>query len=124
MRLNQVTIAVSELARSIEFYRGLGLEQIVDSPHYARFVCPDNDTTFSLHVADQVTPGTTVLYFECDDLDTTVLELERSGYRFEQAPVDQKWLWRETYLRDPDGHRICLFHAGENRINPPWRMKR
>ena len=30
MRLNQVTIPVTDVARSVEFYVGLGLTQIVD----------------------------------------------------------------------------------------------
>jgi hypothetical protein len=41
---------------------------------------------------------------------------------FEHGPIDQSWLWREARLRDPDGHVICLFSAGENRINPPWKL--
>ena len=27
-----------------------------------------------------------------------------------------------AYLRDPDGNRLCLYFAGENRVNPPWRV--
>ena len=26
-------------------------------------------------------------------------------------------------LRDPAGNLIALYHAGENRLNPPWRVK-
>ena len=37
-------------------------------------------------------------------------------------PTDQPWLWREAYLNDPDGNPLCLYHAGENRLNPPWRL--
>ena len=29
-----------------------------------------------------------------------------------------------AYLRDPAGNLICLFWAGENRKNPPWRVQR
>jgi hydroxymethylpyrimidine/phosphomethylpyrimidine kinase len=25
-------------------------------------------------------------------------------------------------LRDPAGNAVCLFHGGENRRNPPWRL--
>jgi len=25
-------------------------------------------------------------------------------------------------LRDPDGNELCLYHAGENRRFPPWRL--
>ena len=38
------------------------------------------------------------------------------------GPMDMSWLWREARLADPDGHRLCLFHAGENRKHPPWRL--
>ena len=27
------------------------------------------------------------------------------------------------YLQDPDGNPLCLYHAGENRLNPPWRLQ-
>ena len=37
-------------------------------------------------------------------------------------PVDQRWLWREAYLRDPAGNLLCLYCAGENRLFPPWRL--
>ena len=33
-----------------------------------------------------------------------------------------RWLWREARLVDPSGNVICLYHAGENRLNPPWRV--
>ena len=52
-----------------------------------------------------------------------VKELEAVGYVFDSPPVEQEWLWKEAYLKDPDGNLICLYYAGENRINPPWRLK-
>ena len=48
---------------------------------------------------------------------------QKLGLEFEIDPIDQSWLWRESYLRDPDGNKICLYYAGENRLNPPWRVK-
>lgn len=124
MRLNQVTVPSTDVARSVEFYKRLGLIQIVESlPRYARFVCPDDDATFSIHRVETVAPGEKpVVYFECDNLDQSVAELERHGIEFDSKPVDQLWLWREAYLRDPDGNLICLYFAGENRLNPPWRL--
>jgi len=65
-----------------------------------------------------------VVYFELDDLDAKVTELVAAGIRFEEPPRDQEWLWREAYLRDPAGNRICLYHAGKNRLDPPWRLPR
>ena len=35
---------------------------------------------------------------------------------------DQPWLWREARLRDHAGNALCLFRAGRNRREPPWRV--
>ncbi len=38
MNLNQITVPVMDVQKSIEFYKKLGLHLIVESlPHYARF---------------------------------------------------------------------------------------
>ena len=123
MRLNQVTVPALDIERSVEFYTKLGLVQVVASESYARFECPDGDSTFSVHATDRPTARSGItIYFECDDLDERVAALEGVGVEFESAPQDMRWLWREARLRDPAGNEICLFHAGENRRNPPWRL--
>jgi catechol 2,3-dioxygenase-like lactoylglutathione lyase family enzyme len=125
LRLNHVTISTSDLARSIEFYCGLGLELIVrdDSARYARLLMPDGGATFSLHVADgPISRSGVVIHFECDDLDERSNRLRAAGYAFLSMPKDQAWLWREAMLEDPDGQRICLYYAGDNRKDPPWRL--
>lgn len=125
MRLDHVTVAVSDLDRAVDFYRRLGLRQIVGgTADYARFELPDGDSTFSVQVAAPGAPvpaSLTEIGFECDDLDDRVAGLKRAGFDVEQI-VDQPYLWREARLRDPDGNVILLFHAGENRLNPPWRL--
>ncbi|HEY0427293.1 MAG TPA: VOC family protein [Pyrinomonadaceae bacterium] len=126
MNLNQVTIYTSKLIETVEFYQKLGLALIVDSlPRYARLACPDGDATLSVHTAGEDSANSNiVLYFECEDLDARVAELENLGLKFEQKPRDEAWLWREGYLQDPAGNKICLFYAGENRRNPPWRVNK
>lgn len=125
MNLNQVTIYSDKPLETVEFYQKLGLQLIVDSlPRYARLLCPDGDSTLSIHIAEAVSQSSNiVLYFECEDLDAKVAELKNLGLQFESEPQDQTWLWRETYLKDPNSNKICLFYAGENRQNPPWRVK-
>jgi len=123
MRLNQVTVTVKDIEEAIGFYRALGLRLIVHSPHYARFECPDGESTFSIHLdAGFGGDSATVVYFEHDVLDDLVATLKARGLVFESAAVDQSWLWREAYLRDPSGNRICLFQAGAARRYPPWRL--
>lgn len=121
MRLNQITLPVSDIPRSKDFYARLGFRLLVDSPHYCRFLAPDGDATFSIHVETPVGTGA-VIYLESEDMDADYHRLQAAGFVFETAPRDESWLWREAILRDPDGHRIKLYYAGENRIDPPWRV--
>ncbi|EAS18568.1 putative glyoxalase/bleomycin resistance protein/dioxygenase [Flavobacteria bacterium BBFL7] len=124
MNLNQVTVPSLDLERSIPFYEKLGLKLIVKSlPHYARFECPDGKSTFSIHLTDELPKGAGIyVYFECEDLDQKVEDLIELGIEFYMKPKDQPWLWREARLKDMDGNLIILYHAGENRLNPPWRI--
>jgi len=96
---------------------------IVESEHYARFECPDGTSTFSIHLTDELPKGHGIsVYFECNDLDEKVKHLIEKGIHFDELPNDKSWLWREAYLKDPDGNQLILFFAGENRLNPPWRI--
>jgi len=123
MNLNQVTVAVTDVPRAIAFYRQLGLQLIVESlPDYARFCCPDGSATFSVSQVERVQPSQSLVYFECDELDATVQRLQALGVQFSLLPTDQPWLWREAYLGDPDGNPLCLYFAGSNRLDPPWRL--
>jgi len=124
-RLNQVTVTGTNYERSVDFYRRLGLNQIVDSPDtgYARFET-SGGVTFSVQIdPDEKIIATTAVYFECDDLDERVEQLARSGIAFEHGPRNQPWMWREARLRDPDGNIIFFYKAGENRRFPPWRIE-
>ena len=124
MNLNQVTVPALSLAASVDFYSRLGLQLIVRSPHYARFQCAQGLSTFSVHlVAELGHPSQTVVYFEVESLDERVKELQRTGLLFSQEPRDEPWLWREARISDPSGNVICLYWAGENRLNPPWRLR-
>jgi hydroxymethylpyrimidine/phosphomethylpyrimidine kinase len=123
-RLNQVTVTGTDYAKSVAFYRTLGLRQIVDSPEngYARFETAGG-ATFSVQIdPDETIAPTTAVYLECDDLDERVEQLARAGLTFEHGPRNQPWLWREARLRDPSGNIVFLYRAGEARRFPPWRI--
>jgi catechol 2,3-dioxygenase-like lactoylglutathione lyase family enzyme len=123
MRLNHVTLPATNVEASAEFYRRLGLTQIVASyPDYARFVSPEGGVTLSLHVDEAAVPSGASVHFEVDDVDEAIADLRGAGFKIETEPTDQPYLWREATLLDPDGNRIFIFHAGEMRLNPPWRL--
>ncbi len=124
MNLNQITIKSSDVNRAVDFYSLLGLQLIVDSsPRYVRFACPKGDSTFSVSRGKTTHDVSTTLYFEVDDVDQTYQKLQAQGIHFKAAPQDQRWLWRESALDDPDGHPLILFSAGQNRKNPPWKLR-
>ncbi len=120
--LNQVTVGCTNYAAAVDFYKALGLQQIVDSPSngYARFEVP-NGATFSIHESQDIATST-VVYFESKRLDAWVSELLSEGFAFEQMPQDESWGWREARLLDPSGNIVCLYSAGENRRYPAWRI--
>jgi catechol 2,3-dioxygenase-like lactoylglutathione lyase family enzyme len=121
--LNQVTVPCTDYDGTVRFYQLLGLRLIVDSPpRYARFET-ETGTTFSIHAEGMASSGADMtVYFEVDDVDATVGKLREKGMTFSNDPVDQEWLWREAYTNDPSGNTICIYHAGENRRYPPWRV--
>jgi catechol 2,3-dioxygenase-like lactoylglutathione lyase family enzyme len=125
MRLNQVTVLALDIEKSTLFYESLGFRLIVKSPHYRRFEVGDGTDTFSIHEA-QTTEGAghgPHLYFECEDLDHRVAALKDKGILFDTEPTNQTWLWREAWLTDPAGVKLCFYYAGANRRFPPWRVK-
>ena len=122
MNLNQVTVASADVERSMKFYQLLGFKLIVKAlPHYVRFET-DNGSTFSVSLHEDASGGGTHLYFEVDDVDAKYRELLGRGVEFIDKPEDKSWLWREARFEDPDGNLHILYHAGENRLFPPWRV--
>lgn len=123
MNLNQVTLTASNINRTKTFYLTLGFELIVDTPHYLRFACPQGGATFSFRLDDKVQTSTTI-YFEHENLDDWVDILLTKEIKFLELPNDKAYLWREAILEDPSGNIIKLYWAGENRLNPPWRVNK
>ena len=123
MNLNQLTIPVSNIEQSIEFYEKLGLKLIVKDVHYARFECINGESTFSIHHAENMPADTGIwIYFEVENVDDKISELLRRGFVIEELPADKPWLWREARIKDLDNHLLIIYHAGDNRKNPPWRI--
>jgi catechol 2,3-dioxygenase-like lactoylglutathione lyase family enzyme len=125
MNLNQVTMSTEDIEQSKRFYQKMGFNLIVDTPHYLRFECPQG-ATFSLNLVDQFQgPNGTTVYFEFDSkeaLDEKIKALEADGFEILEQPHDARYLWRVSYIADPSGNRLCLYHGGEARLNPPWRV--
>lgn len=124
MNLNQITVSVLDIERSISFYQTLGLTLIVKAlPNYARFECPEGTSTFSLHKVDILPQESGIwIYFEVKNLDEYVSSLIKKGVAFEELPNHKPWLWKESRLKDLDNNQIIIYFAGSNRTYPPWKI--
>lgn len=108
-----VFIYVSDIARSVEFYRdalGIPLEQDEhDADWYEhRFA---SGVRFGMHSAHEGAmpqpPGSVVVDFAIDDIDAAIARLEGAGVPVRSVMRER---WGSTVeIADPDGHRIQLY---------------
>jgi catechol 2,3-dioxygenase-like lactoylglutathione lyase family enzyme len=118
VKLNQVTLPASDLDASIAFYQTLGFLLIVKDGHYARLENPSDRSTLSLELRQDAGDGAHV-YLECEDLGARVAALKAKGVVFDSGPEDKSWLWREAWLRDPAGNRLCLISPERTAASRP-----
>ena len=120
--LNAAGIVSSDMARSIGFYRALGLDVpetpgeghlevtsangfglMLDSEEVVKSFRPD----WTRETGNQV-----ALAFECESpaaVDETYARLTDAGFDGEKEPFDAFWGQRYAQLRDPDGTPIDLY---------------
>lgn len=123
-RLDVVGIVVADMARSLAFYRELGLDlpASADSEPHVEAGLPGGiriawDTVETIRSFDPSwTPpsgGSRIaLGFACDnpaDVDATFARLAAAGYEGHLEPWDAFWGMRYAVVHDPDGNGIDLF---------------
>ena len=120
--LNAIGIVASDLARSIHFYRLLGLdvpktpnEGHVDTflPNGVRFMLDTEDTVRSFRPDWTRETGNQLgLAFECEspaEVDDVYERVTAAGFRGEKEPWDAFWGQRYAQLLDPDGVPVDLY---------------
>jgi catechol 2,3-dioxygenase-like lactoylglutathione lyase family enzyme len=126
VRFEVVGLVVADMARSLAFYRRLGVDLPADAdaqPH-VEFNLPGGlriawDTTDVIRSFDTGwTPpsgGHRIgLAFLCDnpaEVDSTYADLLASGYDGHLEPWDAFWGQRYATVHDPDGNSVDLFAA-------------
>ena len=120
--LNAIGIVSSDTARSIAFYRLLGIEFpggeghieatlssgvrfMLDSEEVIRSFRPD----WTREIGNQL-----ALAFECAspaEVDELYARVADAGFQAEKEPWDAFWGQRYAQLRDPDGVPVDLFAA-------------
>jgi catechol 2,3-dioxygenase-like lactoylglutathione lyase family enzyme len=121
-QLNAIGIVTSDMARSIRFYRLLGLdvpetpdEGHVDTflPNGVRFMLDSEDTIRSFRPEWTRETGNQLgLAFECEsasEVDDVYARMIEGGFDGEKEPWDAFWGQRYAQLRDPDGVGVDLY---------------
>jgi uncharacterized glyoxalase superfamily protein PhnB len=122
--LNAIGIAVSDLRRSLQFYRLLGLDLPEDPTEDHVEATMANGTRLMLDTEEVIrsflpdwerSDGNQVsLAFECaspTDVDHIYARVVDAGFEGEKEPWDAFWGQRYALLGDPDGVRVNLYAA-------------
>jgi catechol 2,3-dioxygenase-like lactoylglutathione lyase family enzyme len=121
-QLNALGIVVTDMARSIRFYRLLGLEVPetpgeghVDTflPNGVRFMLDTEDTVRSFRPEWSRTTGNQLgVALECSspaEVDELYARVTAAGFHGEKEPWDAFWGQRYAQLQDPDGVPVDLY---------------
>jgi catechol 2,3-dioxygenase-like lactoylglutathione lyase family enzyme len=120
--LNAIGIAASNMAKSIRFYRVLGLDMPdtpgeghveASMPGGARLML-DSEEIIRSFLPDwkRVDGNQASLAFECaspEEVDEIYARVTEAGFEGEKEPWDAEWGQRYALLGDPDGVRINLY---------------
>jgi uncharacterized glyoxalase superfamily protein PhnB len=121
--LNAIGIVAADPARSIAFYRLLGVDFPEDGEGHIEATLPsglrlmlDSEETIRSFAADwsRETGNQLALAFECAspaEVDELFARVRDAGFQAEKEPWDAFWGQRYAQLRDPDGVPIDLFAA-------------
>jgi catechol 2,3-dioxygenase-like lactoylglutathione lyase family enzyme len=123
-QLNAIGIVVSDMARSIRFYRLLGVD-VPDTPdegHLDSFL--PNGVRFMLDREEEVrsfrpdwtrkTGNQLALAFQCEtatEVDEIYACVTEAGFHGEKEPWDAFWGQRYAQLQDPDGVPVDTYAA-------------
>jgi len=124
VQLNAVGIVTSDMARSIAFYRALGLdvpetpdEGHVDTllPSGVRLMLDTEEVIKSFRPEWERSTGNQLsLALECGspaEVDETYAKVVAAGFHGEKEPWDAFWGQRYAQLADPDGVPVDLYAA-------------
>ena len=124
IKFDVIGVVVSDMARSLAFYRELGLEipaekdsephVEVELPGGLRLAFDTEETIHSFHPEWKAPSGDNriALAFLCDspaEVDATYERLVAQGYAGTKEPWDAFWGQRYALVADPDGVEANLF---------------
>lgn len=123
--IDNVGVAVTDLARSVAFYEKLGFTKSADydadvqgctmTAGSAVLFLFQTKQTHPQPVRREPTlaqnpPGIDHISFLVEDVDSIYRDLKAKGVQFNGEPADQEWGARLVGLKDPDGNNLYFLH--------------
>jgi catechol 2,3-dioxygenase-like lactoylglutathione lyase family enzyme len=112
--ISAVTLAVADMARSVDFYRNkVGMEMLYggDSASFTSFKVGDGFLNLTLNNQQdpKIPPGWWGrLIFHVDDVDALHARLVQAGLTPSTEPADASWGERYFHIEDPDSHVLSF----------------
>lgn len=107
--LSAVTLAISDMARSVAFYESLGFERLYGGPASGFTSYRVGESYLNLQLSE-FTPeriwGRAIWYVE--DVDAFYASAVAAGLKPEFEPRDAPWRERYFHIIDPDGHELSF----------------
>ncbi len=107
--ISAITLAVSDMARSVVFYRDqLGLKLLYggENASFTSFSVGEGYVNLILREEKPAWWGRLILHV--DDVDAYYQQLTSSGLKPSSSPVDAPWGERYFHIDDPDGHELSF----------------
>jgi catechol 2,3-dioxygenase-like lactoylglutathione lyase family enzyme len=107
--ISAITLAVTDMARSVVFYRDhVGLELLYggDGASFTSFRVGEGYINLILSEIKPAWWGRLILYV--DDVDAHYERLTCFGLKPSTVPADARWGERYFHIDDPDGHELSF----------------
>lgn len=110
--INALTLAVSDMARSVRFYRALGFQPFAGDERSAFATLRAGRGSFlNLQRDPEHAPIPAIwgrVIFWVDDVDAVHDRAVAAGFTPQTPPTDAPWGERYFHIHDPDGHELSF----------------
>ena len=105
--INAVTLAVSDIARSISFYQSIGFRLEHGGAAFATFRLGEQALNLTTESGSGHGFWGRVIFY-VDDVDVMHQTVSDAGHEPETSPADATWGERYFHLNDLDGHQLSF----------------
>ena len=109
-QVSAVTLATSQMARSVRFYRSLGFDLRFGGENAEFSTLRAGATCLNLiaHPEDRGAGWWGRVIFYVSDVDAVYAHALRMGMKPDTTPRDAEWGERYFHITDPDGHELSF----------------